>query len=81
MATHTEINNRRILNHGWVNFPLAYTQVSTLNKARLFSLVQVKVLRFFWLEKDPLTLRFFDSDCSDTLMKIYWQNLQRLSSW
>ena len=23
--------NRRIFNHGWVNFPLAYTQVATLS--------------------------------------------------
>lgn len=27
---YIEINNRKILNHGWVNFPLAYTQVATL---------------------------------------------------
>ena len=26
-----EIANRKILNHGWVNFPLAYTQVATLS--------------------------------------------------
>ena len=25
-----EANNRRLLNYGWVNFPLAYTQVATL---------------------------------------------------
>ena len=25
-----ETNNRRLLNYGWVNFPLAYTQVSPL---------------------------------------------------
>ena len=28
---YLEIANRKILNHGWVNFPLAYTQVATLS--------------------------------------------------
>ena len=28
---YLEINNRKLLNHGWVNFPLAYTQVTTLS--------------------------------------------------
>ena len=26
-----EISNRKILNYGWVNFPLAYVQVATLS--------------------------------------------------
>ena len=28
---YLEINNRKLLNYGWVNFPLAYTQVATLS--------------------------------------------------
>ena len=28
---YLEIANRKILNYGWVNFPLAYTQVATLS--------------------------------------------------
>ena len=28
---YLEILNRKILNYGWVNFPLAYTQVATLS--------------------------------------------------
>ena len=28
---YLEINNRRILQHGWVNFPIAYTQVATFS--------------------------------------------------
>ena len=28
---YLEICNRKILNYGWVNFPLAYTQVATLS--------------------------------------------------
>ena len=27
---YLEGRNRRLLNHGWINFPLAYTQVKTL---------------------------------------------------
>ena len=27
---YIEINNRKLLNHGWVNFPIAYTQVGIL---------------------------------------------------
>ena len=28
---YLEVANRKILNYGWVNFPLAYTQVATLS--------------------------------------------------
>ena len=28
---YLEINNRKLLNYGWVNFPIAYTQVATLS--------------------------------------------------
>ncbi len=28
---YIEVQNRKILNHGWVNFPLAYTQVATIS--------------------------------------------------
>ena len=28
---YIEATNRKILNYGWVNFPLAYTQVATLS--------------------------------------------------
>lgn len=28
---YIENNNRRVLNHGWVNFPIAYAQVATLS--------------------------------------------------
>ena len=28
---YLEINNRKLLQHGWVNFPLAYTQVATFS--------------------------------------------------
>ena len=28
---YMEISNRKILNYGWVNFPLAYVQVATLS--------------------------------------------------
>ncbi len=30
LIPNPEINNRKILNHGWVNFPLAYTQVNNI---------------------------------------------------
>ena len=28
---HIEMANRKILNYGWVNFPLAYVQVATIS--------------------------------------------------
>ena len=28
---YLEINNRKLLNYGWVNFPIAYTQVATIS--------------------------------------------------
>ena len=27
---YIEINNRKLLNHGWINFPIAYTQVGAV---------------------------------------------------
>ena len=57
---YLEQRNRSLFNHGWINFPLAYTQVITayvrwLQKANSFKGLQIKkaegVLKLFSLSK------------------------------
>ena len=57
---YLEDRNRSLFNHGWINFPLAYTQVITayvrwLQKANSFKGLQIKkaegVLKLFSLSK------------------------------
>ena len=35
---YVEDCNRKVLNYGWIEFPLAYTQVDDLMRVRLFKL-------------------------------------------
>ena len=35
---YLETSNRKILNHGWVNFPVAYTQVSAILNPKINNL-------------------------------------------
>ena len=45
---YIEADNRKILNYGWVNFPLAYVQVATLSVyAYLLSSLLGKVSKVF----------------------------------
>ena len=70
-----EAANRKILNYGWVNFPLAYTQVATIS-VYLYFLAALFGRQYLIPDpKDPLWSKdTFPSDYTNsTIMKYYYK--------
>ena len=62
---YIEADNRKILNYGWVNFPLAYVQVATLSVyAYLLSSLLGKVSKVESLQ------RFYNYKAISSLLKV-----------